>query len=212
MNTHFPNSPCYQCGGSLQKLAAMDAHLTCCTSCGVLTSKRVDTQSCYSAWNGSSSGRSLSALNTAVPQAAYTPRKLIKRSASSSAASTAGSTAQSGTRSGTAASSGRAARNSTAMAVSISTPLQLLLPMTSTDSCPGTSGTSGGSRNSVEIASKRRAASSISPATSPSTSRRAGLLTCHETSALGNRRPSTTPAGRSKPSSSKRHVGEASNP
>lgn len=210
MNSHYPNSPCYQCGGSLQKLSAMDAQLTCCTSCGVLTSKRVDTQSFYSALNGSSSGRSRFASNMAVPRVAFTPKRLTKRFASSSAASTGASTVPSGTRNHIAASNGRAVKNSIAMVGCTSTPSQLHLQMTSTASCLDTNGMSGGSRNSVAIASKRRAVSSISPVTSLSTSRKEGLLTCHEISVLGSHRQSTTPEGRSKPNSNKQRVGEAS--
>ncbi len=165
MMTHYPNSPCYLCGGSLQTLRAADATLNCCTSCGTLITKRKDTPSYSSAFLGNSSGRSRSSSARPVEQAACTRKRLIKRSATSSAASIAASTVPSGHHAGTAAFSGREGRNSTATAGCTFTPSQLHLPMTLTASPAGTSGTNGGTGSSVAIASKRHAARRISPVT-----------------------------------------------
>ncbi len=124
---HYPNSPCYHCGGSFQTLNATDATLMCCTSCGLLITKRKAMQSFSNASRGNSFGRSHFGSIKPVETVASMPKQQIKRSASSSATSIAKSTAGHGPNVRTEASSGRAAKSSTATADCTSTPLQLRL-------------------------------------------------------------------------------------
>ncbi|CAD7716646.1 hypothetical protein LMG31884_22680 [Xanthomonas hydrangeae] len=127
---HYPNSPCYQCGGAqFQTLNAWDAKLTVCTDCGVLISKRTDMQSSYSACSGNSSGHSHFALKKPAALVVFTRKRLIKRSDSLPAVSTGKYTAHVGHHVRMGESSGHGGKSSTKTVDCISTPLQLHLPM-----------------------------------------------------------------------------------